>query len=132
MLRAGIVVWGALIVGAIGAVIAFGARGDGSEFSAAQAQALTKVVPTVLTGSRVAAAIALQPQAVPAAERTPEVKTQCISHGTGTLRNPWVCNVRYRRGPEAHYLLAIEPNGSYTGVGTGTISGCCIKVPTLN
>ena len=76
MLRAGIVVWGALIVGAIGAVITFGARGNGSEFSAAQAQALTKVVPTVLTGSRVAAAITLQPQAVSAAERTPEVKTR--------------------------------------------------------
>ncbi len=132
MIRAGVVVWSVLIVGAVGAVIAFGARGSGNEFSAAQAQALTKVVPTTLTGARVAAAIALQPQPVAAFQRTPAVKTECISHGSGALRNPWVCNVRFRKGMEAHYLIAVEPNGSYTGVGSATITGCCIKVPTLN
>jgi hypothetical protein len=132
MIRTGIVVWGALIVGAVGAVIAFGARGNGSEFAAEQARALTKVVPTTLTGSRVAAALALQPQPVAPAERTPVVKATCLSHGKGSLRNPWACTIHYRHGRDASYLVAVEPNGSYIGVGTGTITGCCIKVPTLN
>jgi hypothetical protein len=48
------------------------------------------------------------------------------------LRNPWSCTIRYRSGTRAHYRVIVRPDGSYTGVGTGIIEGCCVKTPTLD
>jgi len=131
-MRAALVVWGVLIVGAAGVFAAVGSRGSQDAFRSAQSASLTLVPPGVLSAARVAAEVARAPEPVPAARRTPPVQTRCEPKGPGTLRNPWVCTVRYRSGTEAHYLVQVAPDGSYSGVGTGLISGCCIKVPTLD
>lgn len=52
--------------------------------------------------------------------------------GGGALRNPWSCSIVYRSGTRAHHRLTVEPSGRYAGTGTGIISGCCVKAPTLN
>ena len=131
-MRAGLVLWGVLIVGAAGAFVALGGRGSQDAFRSVQSRSLTLVPPGVLSAARVAAEVAKEPEPVEAARRTPAVQARCQPKGGGTLRNPWACTVRYRSGTEAHYLVQVQPDGSYTGVGTGLISGCCIKVPTLN
>jgi hypothetical protein len=131
-MRAGLVVWGVLIVGAASALVALGGRGSQDAFRGAQSAALTLVPPGVLSGARVAAEVAKAPEPVEAARRTPPVQASCRPKGTGTLRNPWECTVRYRSGTQAHYLVQVAPDGSYSGIGTGVIEGCCIKVPTLN
>ncbi len=131
-MRAALVVWGVLIVGAAGVVVALDSRGNAEVFRSAQSAALTRRPPGVLNAANVAAEIAKQPEPVEAARRTPAVQTRCEPKGSGTLRNPWVCTVRYRSGTQAHYLVQVAPDGSYSGVGTGLISGCCIKVPTLD
>ena len=85
----------------------------------------------MLSAARVEVEMAREPEPVPAARRTPVVQARCEPKGGGTLRNPWVCTVRYRSGTQAHYLVAVQPDGSYSGIGTGIIEGCCVKVPTL-
>ena len=132
MLRVAPVVCGALIIGALGAVIAFGARGGNESFRAVQTHGLSESVSTVLTGPNVAKAISTAPEPVAAPLRTPVVKAVCLSKGKGALPNPWECTLRYRSGTVAHYLVAVQPDGAYSGIGTGFISGCCVKVPTLN
>ena len=131
-MRAAVVVWGVLIVGAAGVFVALGGRGSQDAFRSVQSRSLTLVPPGVLSAARVAAEVAKEPEPVGAARRTPAVETLCRPKGGGTLRNPWACTVRYRSGTEAHYLVQVQPDGSYSGVGTGFISGCCIKVPTLD
>ena len=129
-MRTAVVVWGVLIVGAVAVVVALGSRGNAEEFRSAQARADTLAVPGVLSGTLVAEAVSTAPEPVEAALRTPAVQTRCEPKGGGTLRNPWLCTVRYRSGPGAHYLVEVQPDGSYSGIGTGLISGCCVKVPT--
>jgi hypothetical protein len=131
-MRAALVVWGVLIVGAAAALVALGSRGSEDAFKSVQSASLTLVPPGVLSGARVAAEVARAPEPVPAARRTPVVQVRCEPKGGGTLRNPWVCTLRYRSGTQAHYLVEVQPDGSYSGVGSGFISGCCVKVPTLD
>jgi hypothetical protein len=131
-MRAALVVWGVLIVGAAGVFVALGGRGSQDAFRNLQSNSLTLAPPGVLSGARVAAEVARAPEPVTAIRRTPAVQTPCQPKGGGTLRNPWACTVRYRSGTQAHYLVQVQPDGSYSGVGTGLIEGCCIKVPTLN
>jgi hypothetical protein len=129
-MRSAVVVWGVLLVGAAAVVVALGSRGNEDTFRSAQSRALTFVPVSVLSGPRVAAAVSTAPEPVEAARRTPAVQTRCEPKGRGTLRNPWACTVRYRSGTEAHYLVQVQPDGSYSGVGTGLIEGCCVRVPT--
>ncbi len=130
-MRGALVVWGVLIVGAAGVFVALASRGSEDAFRSEQSRSLTLVPPGVLSGARVAAEIAKEPEPVAAARRTQVVRARCRPKGGGTLRNPWECTVRYRSGTQAHYLVQVEPDGSYSGVGSGLINGCCIKVPTL-
>jgi hypothetical protein len=131
-MRAAPVVWGVLIVGIAGVFVAFASRGSEEAFRDAQSRSLTLVPPGTLSAARVAAEVAKQPEPVAAARRTPAVQARCQPKGGGALRDPWACTVRYRSGMQAHYLVQVEPDGSYSGIGTGLINGCCIKVPTLN
>jgi hypothetical protein len=131
-MRAALVVWGVLIVGIAGVFVALASRGSEDAFRSAQANSLTLGPPGVLSAGRVEAELIRAPEPVAAARRTPAVQARCDPKGSGTLRNPWECTVRYRSGRQAHYLVQVEPDGSYSGVGSGLINGCCIKVPTLD
>ncbi len=126
-----LVVCGVLIVGAAGAFVALRGPGSQDAFMSVQSASPGLGPQRVLSGTRVAAEVAKEPEPVPAARRTPAAQALCRPKGGGTLRNPWVCTVRYRSRTEAHYLVEVEPDGSYSGVGTGLISGCCVKVSTL-
>jgi hypothetical protein len=79
----------------------------------------------------VAAVVAQAPEPVPAARRTRPAQVRCRPEGGGTLRNPWSCTILYRSGKRAHYRVVVQPDGHYTGVGTGIITGCCVEAPTL-
>jgi hypothetical protein len=131
-MRVALVVWGVLIVGTAGVFVALASRGNEDAFRSVQSRSLTLVPPGVLSAARVEAELAKEPEPVAAARRTPAVQARCQPKGSGTLRDPWECTVRYRSGMVAHYLVQVEPDGSYSGIGSGVINGCCIKVPTLN
>ena len=129
-MRSAVVVWSVLLVGALGVVIALGSRGNNDAFKSAQSHSLTLVSPVVLSGARVAAVVSKAPEPVAAARRTPVVRAGCEPKGKGTLQNPWFCTLHYRSGTVAHYLVEVQPDGSYSGIGTGFINGCCVRVPT--
>ena len=130
-MRVASVVWGVLIIGVAGVLVAVASRGSQDAFRSAQSGSLTLAPPGVLSAAGVAAQLARQPEPVAAARRTPVAQVRCQPRGGGTLRNPWECTLRYRSGTQAHYLVQVEPDGSYSGIGTGLINGCCIEVPTL-
>ena len=131
-MRATLVVWGVLIVGAAGVLVALGSRGSEDAFKSAQAGALALRSQGALSAAHVDAALVKGPEPVPAQRRTPAVGASCQPKGSGALRNPWICTVRYRSGLKASYLVEVQPDGSYSGVGTASIKGCCIRVPTLD
>jgi hypothetical protein len=130
-MRAALVVSGALIVGAVGVVFALDSRGGDGSLRSVQSAALTRAPPRPLSTPRVDAELMKSPEPVPAARRTAAVRTRCESKGAGALRNPWACTVSYRSGLQAHYLVQVRADGSYSGVGTAYINGCCVKLPTL-
>lgn len=121
----------ALLVGAAGAVVALRGRGDQEVFRIEQARSLSGAPVTVVGASSVEAVVALAPEPVRASRRTPTANVRCRPGGPAPLRNPWSCSVRYRSGTRAHYRVTVQPNGYYSGEGTGIIDGCCVKVPTL-
>jgi hypothetical protein len=78
------------------------------------------------------AVVAQAPEPVSPAKRTRPASVLCRPGGPGPLRNPWSCTIRYRSGTRAHYRVEVQPNGYYSGTGTGIIDGCCVKTPTLD
>ena len=127
-----LIVWGVVLLGVAGTVVALRSRGGEEVLRYEESRSLALKPSTVLSAAHVAAVVAQAPEPVPVARRTRAAQVLCRPGGGGTLRNPWSCTVRYRSGTEAHYLVQVQPDGSYSGVGTGFISGCCIKVPTLD
>lgn len=131
-MRSALVVCGVLLVGAAGVLVALDSRGGEDAFKSAQSQALNRAARGVLSAARVQAGLAHAPEPVAGAAATPAVQVRCEAKGGGTLRNPWQCTVLYRSGTRAHYLVQVQPDGSYSAVGSGLIAGCCIRVPTLD
>jgi len=126
------IVCATLLLGVAAAVVAFRGRGGEEVFRFEQSRLPALTSPTVLSAARVAAVVALAPEPVPAGRRTPPAQVRCRPRGGGILRNPWACTIVYRSGTRAQYRVIVEPDGHYTGVGTGIISGCCVEAPTLN
>ncbi len=126
------VVWIVVLVGLGGAAVVLGNRGGGDLFAVDQSRSLTLNPPTVLGAARVEVLVGKAPEPVPPAKRTRPVLVRCRPRGTGVLRNPWSCAIRYRSGTRAHYRVEVRPNGSYSGTGTGAIDGCCVEAPTLD
>jgi hypothetical protein len=126
-----VVVSFALLVGVTGAMIAWYERGGAGLFRYEQSRSLGLTPATVLSAGRVEAVVAEAPEPVAPTRRTRPRHVLCRPGGTGELRNPWSCVIRYRSGTLAHYRVVVEPNGFYTGTGTGIITGCCVKTPTL-
>ena len=129
---AALIVWGAVLLGIAGTVVALRSRGGEEAFRYEQTRSLALTPALVLSADRVAAFVAEAPEPVSVARRTRPAQTRCRPQGGGTLRNPWACSILYRSGTRAHYRVTIQPDGRYTGVGTGIISGCCVAVPTLD
>jgi hypothetical protein len=128
---ASLIVWGVVLLGVAGAVVALRSRGGEEVFKYEQSGSLALTTSPVLAASRVAAVVAEAPEPVPAAKRTRPAQVRCVPGGGGTLRNPWSCTILYRSGTRAHYRVVVQPDGHYTGVGTGIITGCCVEAPTL-
>ncbi len=87
-MRAALVVWGVLIVGAAGVFVALESRGSQDAFRSAQSASLTLAPPGVLSAARVAAEVARAPEPVPAARRTPAVQARCQPKGARVASKP--------------------------------------------
>jgi hypothetical protein len=107
-------------------------QGEGQPLIVAQRHAQT------LTPSAVASVVRVAPDPV---IRRAGVAARCASSGSGVLRNPWRCRIRYPSGRVIGYRVTINADGSYVGNDelvryhgrqfhdTGTIGGCCISIP---
>jgi hypothetical protein len=125
-------VWVAVLVGLAGALVVLGNRGGGDLFGVEQSRSLVLQPATVLSAARVQGVVGMAPEPVAPARRTAARQVRCRPRGAGPLRNPWSCEVRYRSGTLAHYQVLVQPDGHYSGRGTGIIDGCCVKTPTLD
>ncbi len=54
----------------------------------------------------------------------------CRPGGSGKLRNPWRCTLRYRGGHRVGFTARLRRDGSYFGRyrGGGKAVGCCLSV----
>jgi len=126
------VVWLAILVGIVATAVVLRNRGGEDLFRLEQARSLTVRTATALDAARVEAVVAQAPEPVAADRRTPAVRVSCRPEGGGPLRNPWSCAIRYASGTHAHYRVEVQPDGYYSGSGTGIIDGCCVKTPTVD
>jgi hypothetical protein len=65
----------------------------------------------------------------------PGVRADCAPGGSGELRNPWRCKVRYRSGLRATFRITMGSDGSYVGDYRGDraiVRGCCVDLPGLD
>ncbi len=127
---AAVIVWGAVLCGVAGGALALRTRGSEDVFRYEQSRSLTLRPVTVLSAAHVQAVVAQAPEPVAPALRTRPTHVLCRPGGTGVLRNPWSCTIRYRSGTVAHYTVGVQPDGHYSGTGPGIISGCCVQTPT--
>lgn len=125
------VVWSAILLGVAATVVVLRNRGGEDLFRLEQSRALASQTATVLSAARVEAVVAQAPEPVAADRRTSPTRVSCRPGGPGPLRNPWSCTIEYRSGTRAHYLVQVQPDGYYSGSGTGIIDGCCVKTPAL-
>jgi hypothetical protein len=91
----------------------------------------------VLTTSGVDRVVRFAPDPV---ENKAAASAVCRSLGSGALRNPWSCVLRYRSGRVIQYRVRLAANGTYFGDqeiiqfhgvrsrDTGTIRGCCVTI----
>jgi hypothetical protein len=125
------VMWLAILVGIAATAVVLRNRGGEDLFRVEQARSsLGTPSATVLSAARVEAAVRQAPEPVAANRRTPPTRVSCMPGGTGPLRDPWSCTIEYRSGTRAHYRVQVQPDGYYSGTGTGIIDGCCVKTPT--
>jgi hypothetical protein len=91
-----------------------------------------------LTAAHVAQAVQAAPD--PKTHKA-AIRTNCVPHGGGGLKNPWRCQLTYANRDRLQYTVTIAGNGSYEGTNqiilgpgprqpaAGGISGCCIDIP---
>jgi len=126
------VVWMAILVGLAATAVVLRNRGGADLFRIEQSHALARPLATTLGAAAVQAVVSEAPEPVVRAKRTRPAWVRCRPGGPAPLRNPWSCAIGYRSGTLAHYRVQVQPNGYYSGTGTGAIDGCCVKAPTLN
>ncbi len=112
-----------LACGLAGTAVALGARGADSQFLYAQQN------PQRVRVAEVERVVRTAPD--PAVGRGAGVSARCRPRGTGDLRNPWACTVRYATGRRARLTVRIQADGSYTGRyrAGGQAGGCCVRLP---
>ena len=108
-----------------GALTALSARGADEEFLLQQKN------PTRVTAEAVEELMLEAPDPAPPHERS-ATRSRCDTDGRRELRNPWRCEVHYRSGSVAQFVVTIEADGSYTADyagDTATATGCCLRLP---
>jgi hypothetical protein len=119
-----------VLVGAAAAVVALQRHvGGADQLRANQSASLGAAAAPVLSAARVQAFVVKAPEPVEPSRRTPAARVRCRPAGSGPLRDPWLCQIRYRSGTLARYRVVVAPDGRYRGAGSGIIEGCCIKTP---
>ncbi len=131
ILPSAIVLCTVLLIATTGAAIAFVSLGSGDLVRDTQSQSLGMPAP-ILRTSDVDSAVMHIPAPVAARARTPGLSAQCVARGSGPLRDPWTCMIKYRSGVEAHYIIEVNGDGSFTGAGTGLVNGCCVRLPRVS
>jgi len=126
------VVFMAILVGIAATVAVLRERGGAGLLRIEQSRALASKPGRVVAAAQVEAVVAQAPEPVVSARRTEPARVHCRAGGGGVLRDPWSCTIRYRSGTAAHYRVEVQPDGHYSGTGTGRIQGCCVKAPTLD
>jgi hypothetical protein len=121
-----------ILAGIAAAVVVLRERGGEDLLRIEQSRAPALAPAKILSAARVEAVVALAPEPVRPSRRTRPAQVRCRPGGGGPLRNPWSCTVRYRSGTRAHYRVLVQPDGYYSGTGTGVIDGCCVRTPTLD
>jgi hypothetical protein len=121
-----------LAVGLVSFVVVRSQQGEGGTLIVRQQQA------EALTAGKLEGVVRVAPES---ANGPPGKSAICKPLGSGELKNPWRCTIRYASGRVIQYRVIVHANGSYTAddqvayyqgrriTGTGQIRGCCINVP---
>jgi hypothetical protein len=119
-----LVVLGAVLgAGLAGTAVALGSRGADEQFVQDQRH------PPELRAADVERVVKSAPD--PAVGKGAGVAATCTSRGSGPLKNPWTCVVRYRSGKRVRIAVRIQQDGYYAGryAGGGAATGCCVDLP---
>jgi hypothetical protein len=118
-----IVLGAVLSAGLAGTAVALGGRGADEQFLQDQRH------PPKLEPADVERVVKTAPD--PATGKGRGVAATCTSKGTGPLKNPWSCVVRYPSGKRVRIAVRIKEDGYYAGryEGGGAVTGCCIDLP---
>ena len=84
--------------------------------------------PLRITPAQVERAVMKAPEPAPD-KKTPAKAARCTPGGSGDIRNPWRCAVRYGSGETFTYTVEIEGDGEFRGIdrtGDREIFGCCV------
>jgi hypothetical protein len=118
-----VVVGAAVGAGLAGTAVALGSRGADEQFLQDQRH------PPNLRAFDVERVVRSAPD--PATGKGKGLAATCKSRGSGQLRNPWSCVVRYPSGKRVRIAVRIQQDGYYSGryAGGGGATGCCIDLP---
>jgi hypothetical protein len=113
----------AVAAGLAGTAVALGSRGANEQFLQEQRH------PPNLRAADVERVVSSAPD--PATGKGRGVAATCTSSGSGPLRNPWSCVVRYGSGKRVRIAVRVQQDGYYSGryAGGGAATGCCIDLP---
>jgi hypothetical protein len=116
----------AIVAGAIGAVVAWGAHGNDPEFIFRQG------TRTEVEARSVASVIVLHRDPEPGKGNTRARSATCRPGSPSDLRNPWRCRVTYGSGRKVVYRVEVSRDGNLRGIDrtrTLSVSGCCVDTP---
>jgi hypothetical protein len=75
------------------------------------------------------------PEPVASGPKPKATKATCRSGSrTDRFGNPWTCRITYASKHTLTYRVTVRHDGSIRGVdrtGTGFLTGCCVRVPTI-
>jgi hypothetical protein len=112
-----------LVAGLAGTAVAITGRGADAQFIQEQEH------PPSLRPVDVERVVRTAPD--PTTGKGSGVAATCAPRGSGPLRSPWSCVVRYKSGRKARLSVRINNDGTYLGryAGGGAAQGCCIDLP---
>lgn len=123
MRRPGLLIAPLLLAGLVGSVVVLKSH-EGNAAFVLQQQSLSSVPASLLERF-----VASAPDPQPGTARRKGLGATCTPAGSGELRNPWSCTVRYPRAHTITYRVTITPQGRVKGVdrtGQLVVYGCCV------